>query len=258
MRKLFHTTAALSMLLAASMAANAADVPPSPPVYMPPIYAPPPLFSWTGFYVGGNFGGAWRQGNVNDSLFGLSFGNASNNGAFIGGGQLGFNYQFGSFVIGVEGDFDWGDNTTSANTSSGVFITGIGTIQTSFNNGWITTLAGRFGVTNGPWLVYAKAGGGWVGNNNFTVTNVTTGASITNFNNNNTNSGWLVGAGIEWAFTPNWSVKIEYDYLGLNSQTFTVPTGVFLAGDTFTISNPNVQMVKVGLNYLFNYGVGRY
>jgi outer membrane immunogenic protein len=70
MRKLFHTTAALSMLLA-SMAANAADVPPSPPVYTPPIYAPPPLFSWTGFYVGGNFGGAWRQGNVNDSLFGL-------------------------------------------------------------------------------------------------------------------------------------------------------------------------------------------
>ncbi len=63
---------------------------------------------------------------------------------------------------------------------------------------------------------------------------------------------------MEWAFTSNWSVKIEYDYLGLNSQTFAVPTGVFLAGDTFTISNPNVQMVKVGLNYLFNYGVGRY
>jgi len=76
--------------------------------------------------------------------------------------------------------------------------------------------------------------------------------------NTNTNSGWLVGAGIEWAFAPNWSVKIEYDYLGLNSQTFTAPAGGFLAGDTFTTSNPNVQMVKVGANYLFKYGVGGY
>src|SRR5262249_52544554 len=55
-----------------------------------------------------------------------------------------------------------------------------------------------------------------------------------------------------------WSVKIEYDYLGLNSQTFTAPAGGFLAGDTFTTSNPNVQMVKVGANYLFKYGVGGY
>jgi outer membrane immunogenic protein len=68
-------------------------------------------------------------------------------------------------------------------------------------------------VTNGPWLFYGKVGGGWVGNNSFTITNVTTGASITT-SNNNTNSGWLVGAGIEWAFAPNWSAKIEYNYLG--------------------------------------------
>src|SRR5207253_9254402 len=121
----------------------------------------------------------------------------------------------------------------------------------------ITTLAARFGVTNGPWLFYGKAGGGWVGNNSFTITNVTTGASITT-SNNNTNSGWLVGAGIEWAFAPNWSAKVEYNYLGLDSRTFTVPAGVFLAGDTFTTSNPNVQMVKVGINYRFNYGIGRY
>jgi outer membrane immunogenic protein len=67
-----------------------------------------------------------------------------------------------------------------------------------------------------------------------------------------------VGVGIEWAFAPNWSAKFEYDFLGLNSRTFTVPGGGFLAGDTFTTNNPNVQTVKVGINYLFNYGVGRY
>jgi outer membrane immunogenic protein len=73
----------------------------------------------------------------------------------------------------------------------------------------------------------------------------------------NRNSGWLVGAGIEWAFAPNWSAKVEYNYLGLDDRTFIVPAGtvtpLFLAGDTFTQSNRNIQMVKVGINYLFNW-----
>jgi outer membrane immunogenic protein len=249
MRKLFRTTAALSVLLATSMAANAADVPPAAPA----VYLPPPL-SWTGFYIGVNFGGAWGQRKVTDSLFGLSFDTGINKGAFIGGGQLGFNYQFGNFVLGVEGDIDGVANTNNA--SNGPAGPGR-TILVTSNNRWIATLAGRFGVTNGYWLFYGKAGGGWVGNDDFTITNTATGASITG-SNNNTNSGWLVGAGIEWAFAPNWSAKIEYDYLGLNTRTFTIPAGVFLASDTFTTNNPNVQMVKVGVNYLFNYGVGRY
>jgi len=187
---------------------------------------------------------------------GLSLSNSvNNNGAFIGGGQLGFNYQFGNFVLGIEGDFDGIANTNTAAT--GVVGPGIGTILLTSNNRWITTLAARIGVANDTWLFYGKAGGGWVGSDKFTITNTATGASITG-SNTNTNSGWLVGAGIEWAFAPNWSVKIEYDYLGLNSQTFTAPAGGFLAGDTFTTSNPNVQMVKVGANYLFKYGVGGY
>jgi hypothetical protein len=58
---------------------------------------------------------------------------------------------------------------------------------------------------------------------------------------------------IEWAFLPNWSAKVEYNYLGLDDRTFTVPAGSpFLAGDTFTQSNRSIQMVKVGINYLFN------
>src|SRR5499427_5078419 len=93
----------------------------------------------------------------------------------------------------------------------------------------------------------------------FTITNLTTGTSIT-ASNNNTNSGWLVGAGIEWAFAPNWSAKVEYNYLGLDDRTFIVPAGVpgFLPGDTFTQSNRNIQMVKVGVNYLFNWSSYRY
>ena len=122
------------------------------------------------------------------------------------------------------------------------------------NNRWITTAAARFGVAIDRVLVYGKAGGGWVGNNGFTLTNVTTGASITG-TNSNTASGWLVGAGVEWAFANNWTVKFEYDYLGLGNQTFTVPaTATFLANDTFTTSGRSVQMAKFGINYLFGGG----
>src|SRR5262249_7674683 len=103
-----------------------------------------------------------------------------------------------------------------------------------------------------------KVGGGWVSNNNLTVTNVTTGVSLTcgNFANcNNNNGGWLAGAGFEYAFAPNWTVKAEYDFLGLGNRNFVVPaTAPFPAGDTFTSNNRNVQMVKVGINYLFNWG----
>jgi outer membrane immunogenic protein len=261
MRKLFHTTAALSVLLATSTAANAADVtaraaPYAPP---PPVYAPPP-FSWTGFYLGGNIGGAWANRDVTDTFLDVNFSNGNNRGVFIGGGQLGFNWQVSNFVLGFEADFDGAANNNNTGT---VFIPTVGTIQVTSNDRWITTLAARFGVTNGwfggtnnNWLFYGKAGVGWVGNDDFTITNLTTGASIT-ASNNDTNSGWLLGAGIEWAFAPNWSAKVEYNYLGLDDRTFTVPVGSpFLAGDTFTQNNRNVQMVKVGINYLFNWSRG--
>src|SRR4051812_4563424 len=72
------------------------------------LYAAPaasPVYSWTGFYIGGNLGGAWARGSVNDSLFGLSA--SSDRSGFIGGGQLGVNYQFSNIVLGAEWDFDW-------------------------------------------------------------------------------------------------------------------------------------------------------
>jgi outer membrane immunogenic protein len=201
------------------------------------------------FYLGGNIGGAWAHRDVTDTFLGVNFSNGNNNGVFIGGGQLGYNWQVNYFVLGIEADFDGAAN----NNNSRTVFTRIGTIQVTSNNRWITTLAARFGVTNGYWLFYGKAGGGWVGNDDFTVTNLTTGSSFT-ASNNNTNSGWLVGAGIEWAFAPNWSAKVEYNYLELDDRTFTVPAG-FLVGDTFTHSR-DIQMVKVGINYLFNWSRG--
>jgi outer membrane immunogenic protein len=247
MKKFFLGTLGLVAMAAPAVAADLA-VKAAPP---PP---PPPVFSWTGFYIGANIGGAWAHNNWTDTLFLTNFNN-NNNGRFIGGGQIGGNYQIGSFVIGGEWDFDWAGNN---NGGTGVVIPGVGTIVVTNNNRWITTVAARFGLAVDHWLFYGKAGGGWVGNNNLTVTNVTTGVSLTcgNFANcGNNTGGWLVGAGFEYAFTNNWTVKAEYDYLGLGNRTLLIPaTAPLLAGDTFTSNNRNIQMVKVGVNYLFNWG----
>jgi len=243
--------ASVALVALGTTAAGAADL--APYVKAPP--PPPPVFSWTGFYVGANIGGAWAHNDWRDTLFLTDF-NHNNNGRFIGGGQIGGNYQIGNFVVGGEWDFDWAGNNN--NNGVGVVIPGVGAIAVTNNDRWITTVAARFGYAVDHWLFYGKAGGGWVGNNNLTVTNVTTGVSLTcgNFTNcGNNTGGWLVGAGFEYAFTNNWTVKAEYDYLGLGNRTLSIPvTAPLFAGDTFTSNNRNIQMVKVGVNYLFNWG----
>ena len=239
--------ATAAVTLTATQLASAADMGrPPPPAYVPP---PAPVFSWTGFYIGGNLGVAWTQGNVSDS-FGNSFSN-SQKAVFAGGGQVGANYQFNWLVVGVEADFDWLAN--NSNSSNAVFVPGVGNLQFSANDRWMTTLAGRVGYAANNWLFYAKGGGGWVGVNNPTLTNLTTGGSIS-VSNSNSNSGWLAGGGIEWAFAPNWTAKIEYDFLGLNNSSLTVPVGTpIIGGDVITVTNRDVQTLTVGVNYLFNW-----
>ena len=250
MRKLFYATAAVSALLATSLETNAADL----YVKAPPPAPMPPPFSWTGFYIGGNLGGAWAHISANDTLFGQNFGNGSNNGVFIGGGQLGFNYQVNNLVWGVEWDFDGAGSNN--NNGNGVIIAGplgLGHAFTAgFNDRWVTTLAARLGIAWDRSLFYVKGGGGWVGVDGFTVTDLNTGASFSGSGSSSV-GGWLVGVGWEWAFANNWSWRLEYDYLGLGNRTITVPAGFPLAGDTFTTNNLNVQMVTVGINYRFNW-----
>ena len=257
--KLKTLIASVAFAALGTSVAGAADM----PVKAPPP-PPVPIFSWTGFYVGGNIGGGWSRNTWTDTILLTSFNNGGNNGAFIGGGQVGVNYQVNNFVIGAEWDFDWAANH---NNGSGVVTPGGDVIGVNVNNRWITTLAARFGLAVDHWLFYGKAGGGWVGNNGLTVTDLTTGFSFTcgtastlTTNCGRSTGGWLVGAGFEYAFTNNWTVKLEYDYLGLGNRTFVIPaTAALLPNDTFTSGNRNVQMFKVGFNYLFNWGApGRY
>src|SRR4249919_1593818 len=103
MRNFLAATAAVSAVLTMSIGANAADLPPRPAPA--PVYAPPP-YSWAGFYVGGNIGGAWTHTTITDNITGASLDTGGLSG-FIGGGQLGYNFQTGNFVWGGEWTFDW-------------------------------------------------------------------------------------------------------------------------------------------------------
>ena len=219
-------------------AASAADL----PVKAPPPVQPPP-YSWTGFYLGLNIGGAWSTGHVTDNVTGSTF--SIDNSGFIGGGQLGYNYQTGNWVWGIEWDMD---GTDLSRTSNAITTAAFGTLQASAHTDWVSTLAGRVGwAVFDRSLIYVKGGGGWVENS---ATLMTTGNSVSG---SNTNSGWMAGIGWEWGFAPNWSAKVEYDFLRLNSWS---PSNTILVGgiaDRLTLSR-DIDMVKVGVNYRFGWG----
>jgi outer membrane immunogenic protein len=103
----------------------------------------------------------------------------------------------------------------------------------------------------GPSVVYGKAGGAWVGgtNNSFAAGGTPVGVSV-----NSSSVGWTAGAGVEWAFAGNWSARAEYDFMGLQNQSFAVPgvPATRFAGDTINVNNRTIQMITAGLNYKFS------
>jgi len=208
MHKLFHTAVSLAAFVGMSIGALAADLPryQPPPPPAPPPYVPPP-FCWTGWCFGGNVGGAWTHREVTDDFFGLTFSGPDNKSLFIGALQLGADYQFGNLVAGFEADLDWSANNN--NTGVEVAVPRLGTVRATFHERWMSTLAARFGVAFDRWLVYGKAGGGWIDTNTFSLEHVTRHLSVAALDANQTYGGLLVGGGIEWAFSLNWSAKLE-------------------------------------------------
>ena len=208
-----------------------------------PVYkAPPalmPVYNWTGFYIGGNVGGVWENGTITDSFGPTSF--STNRSGFIGGGQIGYNWQVSpQFVLGVEWMFDG----TSIKSDFGPVTVGREFLSASEKVDWLTTVAARIGYAANNWLFYAKGGGGWV-HDTASVTDVI-GATAFSASVSDTRGGWLVGGGIEYGFTPNWTVRVEYDHLGLGDVTSAGP----IVGDTVTVSR-HFDMVTFGLNYKF-------
>jgi len=247
---------AFALTVGAASAALAADLPIPGPV-PPPAYQPPLPYNWTGFYIGGNLGVGFTQGSFSDSL-GNSLALApTTSGQFLGGGQVGLNYEFNNgVVIGAEADFDW---LTNPNNSSGPLLlanppgvlTGSSATVTT-NNRWVTTLTGRLGYAFDRVLFYGKGGAAWVGSNNPTL--AIDGAPVASSTSNG-NWGWTGGVGVEWGFWGNWSTRIEYNFVGLSNQTLTLPTSVggLPAGDQFSGNGRTIQMVNAGIDYKFGW-----
>jgi outer membrane immunogenic protein len=245
---------AVALSVGAGTAALAADLPPPALPHAPATYVPvvAPPYNWSGFYIGGNLGVGWNGGGSVSDTFGSAFSGSGQTVKFLGGGQVGVNYEFwGGVVIGAEAMFDWLPNTTNTfNATEGPGGPVPGTLASAtFNNRWLTTATGKLGYAWDRVLLYGKAGGAWVGaaNPNLTVG----GAGQTLSSNTTANFGWTAGVGVEWAFYGGWSARAEYDYIGLQNQSFTVAAAGPFAGDVISINNRSINMFTAGVNYKF-------
>ncbi len=277
--------------LAVAGAANAADIPrPAYKAPPPPVVAP--IYNWSGIYIGGHVGAGWgnKWWNTTETticeLFsdigacsnpespfnpnnlnivpGNSLGTTSVDG-FLGGGQVGFNWQTGLFVWGVEADASW-------TNMKGQFPCIFTLLTCSSKIDWIATVVGRVGVTVlDRILVYGGGGGAWAHEKDrvdfFGVTFDGFVIPPFSFSGSDNKWGWTFLAGTEYAFLPNWSVKLQYNYyqFGRHNVHLTqdtdicapfLPEGCIPPGTA--LSNADTQLrihsIKLGLNYRFTWG----
>src|SRR6476620_7167907 len=235
LRKILMTTVAASAMAGSAYAADLPSRQP-PPAYVPPV----PIFTWTGFYIGANVGGVFRANNSGPLDNAVFFGGAAplgalvvasnnnNSGRFLVGGQAGVNWQINNFVLGIEGD---GDVAIGGNNNFPGFL------NPRTNTGFFGTVRGRGGIAFDRLLVYGTGGVAFGTRSDF----------------GNTFIGSTVRAGVEYAFLNDWSLKGEYLFadLGANRRTFIAPTG---AGVIIDARREQFHIVRVGLNYRFNWG----
>jgi outer membrane immunogenic protein len=240
-----------ALAFAAGGQALAADLPPpvAPPPRAPATYIPvAPYYNWSGIYIGGNIGAGFNSTASLSDSFGSAFSTPSNT-QFLGGGQIGVNYEFwGGVVVGAEAMFDWLPNSQNTTTvTGGGAATGTNAAVT-INNRWLTTATGKLGYAWDRVLLYGKGGGAWVGASN---PGITVGGVTQPFTGTTSNLGWTAGLGVEWAFYGNFSARAEWDYVRLQNQTFTVGAGSAFATDAVALNNRSINMFTAGVNYKF-------
>jgi outer membrane immunogenic protein len=220
--KLIRTGIAAAVLLAIPLAAQAADLP--APSYKAPSYVAPSYSSWSGFYLGANLGygfgsSTWDVPTVSNSPKGA-----------LAGVTLGYNIQTGTWVWGVEGDYDF--STMKASVTCGV-----GTCETS--NTWLATARARLGYAGwNNFLPYITGGAAF---GNIKATNSTLSSAT------GTKVGWTVGLGVEYMLFSNWSIKAEYLYANLGK----FDCGVACGGVEPDNVSFNANIIRLGLNYRF-------
>jgi outer membrane immunogenic protein len=234
MKKLLIAAAGLVALAAPALAADMAPAPRTYTKAPPPIVAP--IYNWTGFYIGLNGGGGWGRA----SQFGVTSGNGVGFGTSGGlaGGQVGYNWQTGSWVFGLEADGGWANISGSAPCPNPAFTC-------SSNTRDLASFRGRVGWAVGSVLLYGTGGLGYANTHDSSLLAGVPGAGSTGFFNAD-RWGYAAGAGIEYGFTPNWSAKIEYMHYGFDSVT--APTGTLAPLQPVALG-VRLDTVKVGINY---------
>lgn len=291
MKKMLLTVLAFAAI--GAVPALAADM--APRYTKAPVMAAP-VNDWSGFYIGLNAGGAWsdnRTSYAQNPFTGPGFafancavpaggavpapvgpnpanisGDCSRPTSFIGGGQIGYNWQMGTWVYGFEADGAWQrliqHSYTRFGANGSIAFGGVAgdTAYLRSEQGALGTFRGRIGYSPGPWLVYAT-GGLAVGDVKHSVTEVLSagnacpvvapGTTCQGATSNDTKAGWTIGAGFEWMFAPHWSVGAEYLYVDLGRTTINLPVGTGdFTGTSSSTFDDREHIARVKLNYHFS------
>jgi outer membrane immunogenic protein len=235
--------------LAASGTAGAADIAPVPAI-------PVPSYNWAGLYLGAHVGGAWehRDATIFNALTNAPLAPGEIHAdSVIGGGQIGFNYALTrNVIVGVEADVS---GTDLRQTSFGANLFGVREKKIDV----FGTARARLGYAWDNWLIYGTGGFAWVDEQMtrtqrvITVNNATPG---TVESASGVATGWAAGAGLEWGFARNWSARVEYLHLELDTQSFLFPLAAQRVDAQVTIDS-----ARIGVNYRFDWGaplVARY
>ena len=258
---------ALGMLAVVAMTGSALAADMAPRYNKAPAPVPVAIYNWTGFYVGGNVGYGWYDRNstliapdaASVAFFGPSLAAgalpstyAVNPRGALGGGQIGYNWQSGMWVFGVEADIQGADvkgSTTISTTGIPGFVPITGTATEKLD--WFGTARGRVGYAANTALFYVTGGlaYGHVSHSYFTAAPLVGQSAFGS--DSRVDVGYTVGAGVEWAFNNNWSVKGEYLYVDLGSHSTTAfgVTGTPVGATLRLSEREQYNIVRVGLNY---------
>ena len=237
------------------------------PIGRAPVMAPVPIYNWSGFYIGGHVGGLWGDKDWADfTVPPITADGGHDISGFLAGGQVGFNWQAGAWVFGIEAQASWtnADGSHSSGALGGTcfpggLIAGGTTCSTEMN--WLGSVAGRVGYAFNNVLLYAKGGFAFA-NEDYVIFDTATGGLglLATTATDETRTGWMVGAGLEYGFTPNWSFKIEYNYMDFGTDNFVMFDPILDVTLNKEI-HQQIHVVKAGINYRFNWGapiVARY
>lgn len=266
MKKLLLSTVAV---LGMSAAAVAADLPARTMAPAPAPFVAAPVFTWTGFYAGVHAGGAWQDTRAQRPGFtegtitlapGATVGafapatlGSKNRSSFMGGGHLGYNQQFGAFVLGGELDLSWMGGRQRSSAAGAITVTGPATLATTVTTrsglDWLGTARLRAGVGFDRVLVYAT-GGVAFGNPDNRLTFDVPGVATWTGRDDTVRAGWTVGGGVEFAWTDNLTVRAEYLYYDLGRQTVRATAPGRNESLSYRFNNSG-QIGRVGVSFKF-------